>query len=96
MNAESADRSWLRDFHCGFLLEGYTLTLVRGLTPREYLDRIGAQPQKDCDGFDDFMVVTPRADGGEQLVHRAPPATVAPRRTMRTASACLQGPRRPR
>ncbi|MFF0049207.1 DUF6461 domain-containing protein [Streptomyces sp. NPDC005498] len=50
-----ADRSWLRDFHRGFLLEGYTLTLVRGLTPREYLDRIGAQPQEDCEGFDDLI-----------------------------------------
>ncbi|MEV6048500.1 DUF6461 domain-containing protein [Streptomyces xanthochromogenes] len=55
MNPESADRSWLRNFHRGFLLEGYTLTLVRGLTPREYLDRIGAQTQEDCDGFDDFI-----------------------------------------
>ncbi|CAM5258497.1 hypothetical protein SXANM310S_02553 [Streptomyces xanthochromogenes] len=55
MNAEPAERSWLRDFHRGLLLEGYSLTLVRGLTPREYLDRIGAQPQDDCEGFDDFI-----------------------------------------
>lgn len=55
MNAASADRSWLRDFRRGFLLEGYTLTLVRGLTPREYLDRIGARQQEDCDGFDHFI-----------------------------------------
>ncbi|MFB7056945.1 DUF6461 domain-containing protein [Streptomyces vinaceus] len=53
--AKPVDRSWLRDFHRGFLLEGYTLTLVRGLAPHEYLDRIGAQPQEDCDGFDDFV-----------------------------------------
>ncbi|WP_181139250.1 DUF6461 domain-containing protein [Streptomyces sp. Ru72] len=45
MNAERSARSRLRDFHDGFLLEGYTLTLVRGLSPRGYLDRIGAEPQ---------------------------------------------------
>jgi hypothetical protein len=55
MNAEPAERSWLRDFHRGFLLEGYTLTLIRGLTPREYLDRIGAQQHEDSDGFDNFI-----------------------------------------
>lgn len=55
MNAESSARSWLRDFHGGFLLEGYTLTLVRGLSPREYLDRIGAESQEDASGFGAFV-----------------------------------------
>ncbi|WP_329529788.1 DUF6461 domain-containing protein (plasmid) [Streptomyces sp. NBC_01450] len=54
MNIESSDRSWLRDFHGGYLLEGYTLTLVRGLSPQEFLDRIGADPTGDFTGFKAF------------------------------------------
>ncbi|QIZ00609.1 DUF6461 domain-containing protein [Streptomyces sp. S1D4-11] len=54
MNAESSNRSWLRDFHGGFLLEGYTLTLVRGLSPQEFLDRVGANPTGDYGGFEAF------------------------------------------
>lgn len=55
MNTESSARSWLRDFHGGYLLEGYTLTLIRGLSPREYLNRIGAEEQGDFTGFDAFI-----------------------------------------
>lgn len=55
MKAEPSDRSWLRDFQGGFLLEGYTLTLVRGLSPQTFLDRLGAAPQGDVAGFDAFV-----------------------------------------
>ncbi|MFI0960731.1 DUF6461 domain-containing protein [Streptomyces sp. NPDC021080] len=55
MNVEPSDRSWFRAFHRGFLLEGYTLTLVRGLSPRTFLDRLGAAPQGDVTGFDAFV-----------------------------------------
>ncbi|MCW7940540.1 hypothetical protein AAW14_00250 [Streptomyces hygroscopicus] len=55
MNAEPSDHSWLRDFHGGFLLEGYTLTLVRGLSPQRFLDRLGADPQGDVADFDAFV-----------------------------------------
>ncbi|MET7568320.1 DUF6461 domain-containing protein [Streptomyces sp. NPDC005492] len=55
MANQPSRRSWLRDFHGGYLLEGYTLTLVRGLSPQEFLDLIGAEPQGDFAGFDAFV-----------------------------------------
>lgn len=55
MNDEPSRRSWLRDFHHGFLLEGYTLTLVRGLSPQTFLELIGAEPQGDSVGFNVFV-----------------------------------------
>ncbi|MFI8305114.1 DUF6461 domain-containing protein [Streptomyces sp. NPDC085927] len=55
MKSESSNRSWLRDFHGGYLLEGYTLTLVRGLSPQEFLDRIDADPTGEVTGFEAFV-----------------------------------------
>lgn len=55
MTDELSRHSWLRDFHGGFLLEGYTLTLVRGLSPHKFLELIGAEPQGDFAGFDEFV-----------------------------------------
>jgi hypothetical protein len=54
MNTERPGRSWLRDFHGGFLLEGYTLTLVRGLAPHAYLGLLGATPHGEVTGFEAF------------------------------------------
>ncbi|WP_329264101.1 DUF6461 domain-containing protein [Streptomyces sp. NBC_01478] len=55
MTNEPSRHSWLRSFHGGYLLEGYTLTLVRGLSPQRFLELLGAEPQGDFAGFNAFV-----------------------------------------
>ncbi|MEU9171546.1 DUF6461 domain-containing protein [Streptomyces sp. NPDC048420] len=73
MSVEPSDHSWFRNFHGGFLLEGYTLTLVRGLSPQTFLDRLSADLQGDVAGFDAFVTrdrdfQDDQADWGEYML----------------------------
>ncbi len=57
MTPTAQDYAWLHDSpwfgQCH--RDGYSLTLVRGRTPQQVLDTIGAVPQGAGDGFDDFL-----------------------------------------
>ncbi|MEO3782860.1 DUF6461 domain-containing protein [Actinocorallia sp. B10E7] len=54
MVSSISDYGWWRDFSGG-ALEAHCVTLARGLTPREFLGRLGAVPQGDLAGFGAFM-----------------------------------------
>ncbi|WP_063731647.1 DUF6461 domain-containing protein [Streptomyces sp. RTd22] len=51
MSASAADYAWFRDHE---LHEMYCMTLVRGLTPTEFLARLGATPHGISQGFAPF------------------------------------------
>ncbi|WKD36444.1 DUF6461 domain-containing protein [Streptomyces xanthophaeus] len=56
-SATAADYGWIR-FSSLFaygLEGGYTLTLVRGLSPAELLAVAGAESRETCDGFDELI-----------------------------------------
>ncbi|MFD5143664.1 DUF6461 domain-containing protein [Streptomyces sp. NPDC058401] len=57
--ATAADYSWIRTSPSLFayaLEGGYTLTLVRGLSPARVLEVVGAEPAGVCEGFDDLVL----------------------------------------
>lgn len=54
MTATASDYLWFRDYRRGWLLDGYCLTYVAGLSPGEFLDRIGADDREQCAGLDAF------------------------------------------
>jgi hypothetical protein len=51
MAASVVDYAWFRDHHGGLLYDKYSLTLVEGISPNEFLQRIGAEPQGLLTGF---------------------------------------------
>ncbi|MCJ0874123.1 DUF6461 domain-containing protein [Streptomyces sp. AP-93] len=56
--ATAGDYGWIRASPSLFayaLEGGYTLTLVRGLTPARVLEVVGAEPRDACDGFHDLV-----------------------------------------
>ncbi|TYB45694.1 DUF6461 domain-containing protein [Actinomadura chibensis] len=54
MTTTGADYSWVPEFRRGHLVNGYCLTLIHRVTPREFLDRVGAEFQGERAGFDAF------------------------------------------
>lgn len=56
--ATAADYGWIRSSTSlfGYALEvGYTLTLVRGLSPEQVLAVVGAEPREACDGLHELI-----------------------------------------
>lgn len=63
-SATAADYGWIRfpSSIFGYALEvGYTLTLVRGLTPARVLDVVEAAPQDACEGVQGLIQAQERA-----------------------------------
>lgn len=71
MTATAADYAWFRNRPPG-LAESYCLTLARGLTPTEFLTRIGAQPEQVRTGvevlFEPSMDLWGQSDGDRLLM----------------------------
>jgi uncharacterized protein DUF6461 len=70
LTATAADYAWFRNRPPG-LVESYCLTLARGLTPTEFLTRIGAQPEQIRTGVE--VLLEPSMDlwrqfDGDQLL----------------------------
>ncbi|NDU72088.1 hypothetical protein GWI34_05535 [Actinomadura sp. DSM 109109] len=54
MTTFAADYSWVPEFRRGHLVNGYCLTLIRGISAREFLERVGAEVDGEYEGFDAF------------------------------------------
>ena len=54
MTASADDYAWFRGYRRGSLYEGYCLTLIKDLTPAEFLSRLDADIQGDFHGMDAF------------------------------------------
>jgi hypothetical protein len=64
MSSSVDDYAWFRDH---WLYEMYCMTLVRGVTPAEFLSRVGAEPSDEAQGFRAFA----QADGEFQAGQEA-------------------------
>ncbi|MFI6848381.1 DUF6461 domain-containing protein [Kitasatospora sp. NBC_00085] len=54
----AADYSWIRSSGSPFRYAfgvGYSLTLVRGVSPEELLTLVGAEPRGECEGFEELI-----------------------------------------